>query len=478
LFVGSEEMIRGVWVVRTDGFVPLSRRFVTVERKHRKQVLAHATLSAEDAGAAGAVAAGELPDDIDLGSLVTAKFEEERERGDNPPTLRHALDVAPNAWPMVVCPAGGDHLVAVLPLVPPEQLAAFRELKRAHQDKEAGLAFHAAMAATLRSVSSVAVAVEVGTAVARILAEGEADAGRRKKASPRRPGSDQANPAYQRVWSWLLDAIVNGAVLDTGIQAIETMCKPSGQKPTKQPQPFFKPQLFKGGRQRLSFKVVESVTAQILPGGHGAPAASSFRLKGSVLCNAEIEGLPDITIPLASGGAKEDLLDVLVHECTRSYGSIHKQPDVLCFSPPLGWFQLASYVPKGAGWVEAYFPVAANFLVDGGGTWTLVVTFRSATRKEFEHCSVAVGSKVFDFLSSKSFPNQQVLRGTVPAPAEGGEGEGAGDLRAVLRFELTRTLTKARLDTQSCSIFPPCACPVEVTAGSKAVVTIFPNIKT
>ncbi len=460
-------MIRGVWVVRTDGFVPLSRRYVTVERKHRKQVLAHAASSAEDAGAG----AGELPDDIDLGSLVTAKFVEERERGDNPPTLRHALDLAPNAWPMVVCPAGSEHLVAVLPLVPEEQLAAFRKLKRANQEKEAGLAFHAALAAILEPVSSVAVAVEVATALAKMLAEGEGDAAtRRRKASPRRAGSDHANPAYQRAWSWLLDAIVNGAVLDTGIQSIESLCKPSSQKPTKQPQPFFKPHLFKGGRQRLSFKVVESITGQILPGG--APAEASFRLKGSVLCNAEIEGLPDITIPLAA--AREDFLDVLVHECTRSYGSIHKQPEVLCFSPPLGWFQLASYAPKGRAWLGRVLPVASNLFVEAG-TWTLAVTFHGATRKEFEHCSVAVGPKVFDLLASKTFPGQHVLRGAMPAEPDAAAQAQA--LRAVLRFELTRTLTKTRLDTQSCSVFPPCACPVDVTTGSKAVVTVFPSIK-
>ena len=122
------------------------------------------------------------------------------------------------------------------------------------------------------------------------------------------------------------------------------MCSaPFPQKPLVQPQPFWKPRLYKG-RQRVHFKMQETVTGFMSQ--NVEIKNSTYKLLGQIFCCADIENLPDITVPLLYKKTQENDFEWIFHECNRVTDSIHKQPTALCFSPPLGWFTLASYTQK------------------------------------------------------------------------------------------------------------------------------------
>lgn len=102
-------------------------------------------------------------------------------------------------------------------------------------------------------------------------------------------------------------------------------------------QPAWKPYLFKG-KQRLLFTIHETVHAAMYDRDE---IPDSLSIAGQINCRAELEGLPDVSIPLT--GMNMAHIEVLsFHPCAQvpEHG-MDKQ--AVMFSPPLGNFVLVRY---------------------------------------------------------------------------------------------------------------------------------------
>ena len=450
---------------RQTSHVPISRRFTLAERKHKKETQTNAA----------------LPEDADLGSLLVEKYgerERETESEEVPPVCQHILELPSenHLWPMVVL-SEGHHLVAALPVLSVEE----------HRNKAL-------------TPSGVYVAVEIVVAIAKLLREEE-------KAN--------VTNMYQRAWTFILDAIPGGVVLDCNVENIENMYNMAfTSKPLKQPQPFFKPHLYKG-RQRLKFMVEESISGRVLssPSSAAAVGDNSKHLAlrfadfvGKISCCADVEGLPDISVPLSIPKDKV-LLDVLLHKCTRSYGSIHKQTDVICFSPPVGWFQLASYVPKDKTQVSSYFPMTCKLelLVTKTGLvqFQAGLMYTGVTKKEFEYCTLKLhfglvgqllnevhttcgtfnkSTSTWNVISKgPSISKEEFITGMFQHPQSTDAAKLKESLEssvtAVLKWKLPgRTLTQTHLDTKQVSMYPSQNIKIDSDLQSSANLTIVPHV--
>ncbi|KAH7654301.1 AP-5 complex subunit mu-1 protein [Dioscorea alata] len=107
--------------------------------------------------------------------------------------------------------------------------------------------------------------------------------------------------------------------------------------PTDLKQPGWKPYLYKG-KQRVLFTIHETIYASMYDRDE-IPDVTS--ISGQVNCRAELEGLPDVSLPLT--GLSSVRVEVLsFHPCVQvSEQGIDKQ--AMMFSPPLGNFTLMRY---------------------------------------------------------------------------------------------------------------------------------------
>ncbi|XP_020584821.1 AP-5 complex subunit mu [Phalaenopsis equestris] len=103
-------------------------------------------------------------------------------------------------------------------------------------------------------------------------------------------------------------------------------------------QPAWKPYLYKG-KQRILFAIHEVVNAAMYDRDEISDAIS---ISGQINCRAELEGLPDVSVPLT--GLKSANVEVLsFHHCAQvSEHGLDKQ--AFMFSPPLGNFVLIRYI--------------------------------------------------------------------------------------------------------------------------------------
>lgn len=102
-------------------------------------------------------------------------------------------------------------------------------------------------------------------------------------------------------------------------------------------QPAWKPYLYKG-KQRILFTIHETVYAAMYDRDE---IADIITISGQVNCRAELEGLPDVSFPLA--GLNTAQIEVLsFHHCAQvPEQGVDKQS--VMFSPPLGNFVLMRY---------------------------------------------------------------------------------------------------------------------------------------
>mmetsp|Transcript_7472 Transcript_7472/g.24810 ORF Transcript_7472/g.24810 Transcript_7472/m.24810 type:complete len:536 (-) Transcript_7472:3346-4953(-) len=143
------------------------------------------------------------------------------------------------------------------------------------------------------------------------------------------------------VHSFLSTACPYGSPLETdpawvGPLALRDFAKERDSNPPSsdaEPFPFWKPFMHRG-RPRLVFEVTEQVSASM----HGSERGAVVEVHGRVQCRAEIEGLPEIVVPLIV--PPKALLSLTVHPCAEASASTG---GALCFSPPLGLFTLARY---------------------------------------------------------------------------------------------------------------------------------------
>lgn len=141
--------------------------------------------------------------------------------------------------------------------------------------------------------------------------------------------------------SFISSALPFGTPLDLNYSNISSI-KITGFSSTDLPpqdikQPAWKPYLYKG-KQRLLFTIHETVYAAMYD-RYEIP--DSLSVSGQINCRAELEGLPDVSIPLT--GLSTAQVEVLsFHPCAQvPEQGMEKQ--ALMFSPPLGNFVLMRY---------------------------------------------------------------------------------------------------------------------------------------
>ncbi|KAL0921991.1 hypothetical protein M5K25_005947 [Dendrobium thyrsiflorum] len=142
--------------------------------------------------------------------------------------------------------------------------------------------------------------------------------------------------------TFILASMPFGTPLDlnfTNIAAIKANGFSSADPPLADlKQPAWKPYLYKG-KQRILFAIHEVVNAAMYDRDEISDAIS---ISGQVNCRAELEGLPDVSLPLT--GLKSANVEVLsFHHCAQvSEHGVDKQ--AFMFSPPLGNFVLIRYM--------------------------------------------------------------------------------------------------------------------------------------
>ncbi|XP_072997114.1 AP-5 complex subunit mu-like isoform X1 [Typha latifolia] len=102
-------------------------------------------------------------------------------------------------------------------------------------------------------------------------------------------------------------------------------------------QPGWKPYLYKG-RQRMLFTIHEVIDAALYDRDEIPDALS---VSGQVNCRAELEGLPDVSLPLA--GLKDAHVEILSFHHSAQVSEHGDDKQALMFSPPLGNFVLMRY---------------------------------------------------------------------------------------------------------------------------------------
>lgn len=132
-----------------------------------------------------------------------------------------------------------------------------------------------------------------------------------------------------------------GTPLDLNISNISAIksngFSSSDLPPSDLKQPAWKPYLYKG-KQRILFTIYEVINAAMYDRDEIPDAIS---ISGQVNCRAELEGLPDVSLPLT--GLKAAHVEILsFHHCAQV--SEHgEDKQALMFSPPLGNFVLMRY---------------------------------------------------------------------------------------------------------------------------------------
>jgi AP-5 complex subunit mu-1 len=127
-----------------------------------------------------------------------------------------------------------------------------------------------------------------------------------------------------------LNPINLAAVRSTGFSSLDV-------PPTELKQPAWKPYLYRG-KQRMVFTVLEEVTAALYDRDD---VEDSISLAGQLLCRADMEGLPEISLQLHCPSSSH--FDAITfHPCAQApEQGVDKQ--TISFSPPLGNFVLARY---------------------------------------------------------------------------------------------------------------------------------------
>ncbi|KAJ7980166.1 AP-5 complex subunit mu-like [Quillaja saponaria] len=107
--------------------------------------------------------------------------------------------------------------------------------------------------------------------------------------------------------------------------------------PADQKQPSWKPYLYKG-KQRILFTIHETIHAAMYDRDE---IPDSISVSGQINCRADLEGLPDVSFPLA--GLNKAHLEVLSYHPCAQVPEQGGDKQAVMFSPPLGNFVLIRY---------------------------------------------------------------------------------------------------------------------------------------
>ncbi|KAL5206521.1 hypothetical protein ABZP36_034730 [Zizania latifolia] len=390
--------VRAIWIITPHDAVSFSRRFAVVEKLWR------AAWEVEGDGGAGTGAEMPLPADHEVAAAFAERRRREgTARGSglrtrvssvgldswvDDPITRHIISLHIDKeegggfmlWPVVLQKRGGYYIL-VLPLVDPQSFKAYERLMK-RDDCGSSAKENANLSSILLNLPCITGALMVAHVIGDIITGDTAEPEVIVSTSPSvgglldsltgsigisaRPkpiaapvaapvasvsspiGAPQSESIKGGVRpfdkdllrNFILGAMPFGTPQDlnyANVTSIRTMGFSADPLPTDQKQPAWKPYLYKG-RQRTLFSSLETLNAAL----YDRDDVQDFlSVSGQVTCRAELEGLPDVSLPLS--GLKAAHVEVSsFHHCVQtSEPTSDKQ--TLIFQPPLGNFVLMHY---------------------------------------------------------------------------------------------------------------------------------------
>uniref|UniRef100_A0A0D9XZW9 MHD domain-containing protein n=1 Tax=Leersia perrieri TaxID=77586 RepID=A0A0D9XZW9_9ORYZ len=390
--------LRAIWILTPQDAVAFSRRFAVVEKRWR------AAWESEGDGGDGTGQEMPLPADYEVAAAFAERRKREgTARGSgirtsvssvgsdswvDDPITRHIISLHINKedgdgfmlWP-VVLQKRGSYYILVLPLVDPQSFKSYeRLLKRSDcgtSAKENGnlssILFNLPCITGALMVAQVIgdiitgdtaepeVIVSTGPSVGGLLDSLTGSIGISARPKPiaapvAAPTASVSSPVgapqseslkggmrlfdKDSLRNFILGAMPFGTPQDlnyANVTSIRTTGFSADPLPTDQKQPAWKPNLYKG-RQRTLFSSLETLNAAL----YDRDDVQDFlSVSGQVTCRAELEGLPDVSLPLS--GLKAARVEVSsFHHCVQASEPINDKQNLI-FQPPLGNFVLMHY---------------------------------------------------------------------------------------------------------------------------------------
>lgn len=174
--------------------------------------------------------------------------------------------------------------------------------------------------------------------------------------------------------------------------------------PTDQTQPAWKPYLYKG-KQRILFTVSETVSVALYDRDDVPDTVS---LAGQVNCRAELEGLPDVSVPLIYPKSTK-LESFSYHPCcqAQAFEQGHDRQTVM-FSPPLGNFMLLQYHALHSTMkppIQGFYQL--SMVSENEGAFLFKLRLLEGYKPPFvmEHCTITIPSPRRKILSLDGNPS-------------------------------------------------------------------------
>ncbi|KAG8048834.1 hypothetical protein GUJ93_ZPchr0009g760 [Zizania palustris] len=390
--------VRAIWILTSHDAVTFSRRFAVVEKRWRD------AWEMEGDGGAETGAEMPLPADHEVAAAFAERRRREgtvRGKGlrtrvssvgsdswvDDPIT-RHIISLHIDKekgggfmlWPVVLQKRGGYYIL-VLPLVDPQSFKAYERLMK-RDDCGSSAKENANLSSILLNLPCITgalmvahvigdiitgdtaepeVIVSTGPSVGGLLDSLTGSIGISARPKPiaapvAAPVASVSSPIgapqsesikggvrpfdKDLLRNFILGAMPFGTPQDlnyANVTSIRTMGFSADPLPTDQKQPAWKPYLYKG-RQRTLFSSLETLNAALYDRDDMQDFLS---VSGQVTCRADLEGLPDVSLPLSE--LKAAHLEVSsFHHCVQTSEPTNDK-QTLIFQPPLGNFVLMHY---------------------------------------------------------------------------------------------------------------------------------------
>ncbi|XP_072976472.1 AP-5 complex subunit mu [Typha angustifolia] len=391
--------IRAIWILNPLDAVVFSRRFAVVEKRWRlacerdKSGGAPQPLLPTDAELAAAFGERKAREGSARGFGVRASQSSPgSDSWVDDPITRHIVTLRITReegngftlWPIILH-IRGSYCILVLPFVEPQQFKAYERLSR-RNDCGSSIGEKDNLSSLLLNLPCITGAFMVAHTVGDIIMGDMVDPEVVVSSSPTVGGlldsltgsigisgiSTRAKPAAAPVLgsSTSASSVVGAAVIDAPKGTLKAIDKdvlhaflsssmPFGTPidlnyanmstirttgflsadlpPADLKQPGWKPYLYKG-RQRMLFTIHEVIDAALYDRDEIPDALS---VSGQVNCRAELEGLPDVSLPLA--GLKDAHVEILSFHHSAQVSEHGDDKQALMFSPPLGNFVLMRY---------------------------------------------------------------------------------------------------------------------------------------
>ena len=179
--------------------------------------------------------------------------------------------------------------------------------------------------------------------------------------------------------------------------------------PMDQTQPAWKPYLYKGKQQRILFTVSEAVSAALYDRDD---VPDTVTLAGQINCKAELEGLPDVSLPLMYPNTTK-FESFSYHPCCQAQPFDKGQDkQTIMFSPPLGNFVLVHYHALLANMkppVQGFYQL--SMVSENEGAFLFKLRLLEGYKSPFtmESCTITIPSTMRKIISIDGNPSMGVF---------------------------------------------------------------------